>query len=375
MAASSPHGLWTNGLEPAALRRFLRTRGWQECSAWQGRAYRFTRQIEGRELELEIPASSQLADNTRRVHEALEVLALLDGSSVAELLASLANPSADIVRFRFTGERVSDGSIGLDDAIRLRAARRQLLLSVAHSVVEPLAHFPRLSRAEPSVFIASCRELVPERGSYVSAVSIPVSPAVGGLDLEAPFPRRVTELLARAVSLTASLVATGDDGELLSHAQDGVSSNFLAALADLAPPDALGSLDIEFAWAATRPAPTELARRVRLAAPLFAPLGEAARVLRETTPAQGCELEGYIARLERSNEAANAPGQVVLVTSLDERPGPAKVHVELGPEAYARAASAHLNAARVRITGTLEQQDRRFVLRAPGGLAVVHEAT
>jgi hypothetical protein len=207
----------------------------------------------------------------------------------------------------------------------------------------------------------------------VSSVIVPVSPAVGQGELEAPFARRVTGLLARALSITMDALERGDDSALLDNAEAGLSSNFLTALADLAPPGGRGALEVAFSWSFTRPVPDVPRGPVRFVETLFAPLAEAARVLRETTVVSGYEIEGYIARLERVTEDINEPGTVVLATTLEDRPGTSKVHVTLSPDVYQAAVEAHATGARVRVTGSLTRRGRKLILENPGGFVTLPE--
>ncbi len=357
-------------LEPVVFRRFLRARGWQEHSSDNHARWLFTRSLAVGPVEVEIPTDSRLADYQRRIAEAVEILAIVENTSPAELVASLSSGNTDIIHFRFASEAFADGNIPLEDALQLRLSRKNLLLAAAHSVVEPLPHFARLSRAEPTAFLASCREAPARTGSYVSSVLIPVSPTIGQMSLDAPFSRRVTELLARALRLAADTLTRGDDDALLNHVAAGLSANFLSALANLAPPGGRGVLDIDFSWSPARPPPDLPSTHIRFADAVFPALGEAARVLRETEPMTGYELEGYVIRLERMTDASDQPGQVVIAAAIEDRPGTSKVHVVLPPAMYQQAIDAHASGAIVRVSGTLGRQGRRFVLENPGGLTV-----
>lgn len=359
-------------LEPSAFKRFVRSRGWQQAPSATDRSTRFTRETPGGLAEIEIPNDSRFADYQKRVRESLEILVLVEQSSPGDLVVTLAQPNADILTFRFADVLFEDGTVPIDDALRIRQARRQLLLSAAHSVVEPLPHYPRLSRHDPVELLASCRELPPRRGSYVTSVLIPVSPAVGQIEIQ-PFARRVTELLAKALCRAEQVLEEGDDDALLREPRTGFSSNFLTALANLAPPGRRGTLEVDFAWAPGRPRPEVPRDRVRLGQTVFSPLEEAARVLRETSEVAGYELEGYIARLERQPDDVHQPGTVLLATRIEDRPGTTKVHITLDPETYQQAVEAHSSASLVRVTGTLTRAGRKLVLQNAGGFTVLVE--
>src|SRR5690606_14187905 len=102
-----------------------------------------------------------------------------------------------------------------------------------------------------------------------SSVQVPVEPALAE-DSPAPYARKVTEMLARGLSLVAS--ALGKDGEdrLLHGAEHGVSSNFLAALAQLRPITEVGSLELDLTWSRTRPPPRSVWQTIRFGAESFA---------------------------------------------------------------------------------------------------------
>jgi len=359
-------------LPPAALRHHLASTGWHDVATSEATSYwRYVIDTPRGQVSIDVPKSMEFVDYARRVVELIEILSLVEQRSARSIVFELGQPEADILSFRYKGVETNDGTISIDDGIRIREERRRLLLSMAHSVIEPLPHHPRLSRAEPLEFLASCRELPPKIGSFLAPVLVPVSPEVGdAATLEDPFSRRVTKLLASALHTTAEALNAGEDGRLLHGAELGLSSNFLAALSGLRPPGR-GTLEIGFSWAARRRAPSLPFRAVSFDHRVFEPLREIARVLRESSPSPGTVIEGYVASFDREATDPTRPGEVVLIATMEDRPGTPKVHMELSPEAYAQAILAHQTARRVRVTGTLIREGRRYVLRDPGGFGVV----
>lgn len=361
-------------LLPSALRHHLAATGWRDVTTNEGSSYwRYALEMPQGVVEIEVPRNPGFVDYARRVVELVENLALVEKRSARSIVFELGQPEADIVSFRFEGAETNDGTISLDDGIRIREERRRLLLATAHSVIEPLPHHPRLARTEPLEFLASCRELPPKVGSYLSPVLVPVSPEVGDATLEDPFSRRVTRMLASALHATANALNAGEDRRLLEGAELGLSSNFLSALSGLRPPGR-GTLEIGFAWAARRKPPGFPFRALSFDHRVFDPLREIARVLRETSPSPGAVLEGFVASFDREATDPTQPGEVVLIVDLEDRPGTRMVHMKLSPEAYAQAIAAHQAARRVRVTGTLTREGRRYVLRDPGGFGVVSNA-
>lgn len=359
-------------LPPSAYRRYLSARGWREGKAGSDRFWRYQTTVGAAEVSVDVPRHPELPDYGRRVAELLEVLAAADRRSPRALLFDLGQPDADVIGFRFAGADTESGTISIADSGRIRDAQRRLLLSTAHSTLEPRAHHPRLSRSEAVAFVESCREAPSHPGSFISPILVPVSPALGDAPVDDPFPRRVTLLLATALNRTAEALSAGEDERLLDGADDGLSANFLGALAELRPPGGQGFTEIALSWAARRPAPS-IPAKVRLDHQLFAPLGEAARVLKATSPSPGTEIEGYVHTFERKATDPSQPGEIALLATLDDHPHTVKVHITLDPQAYARAMELHREAKRVRVTGTLAKEGRRHVLRSPGDLVVVRD--
>jgi hypothetical protein len=357
-------------LEPSLFRRYLRTRGWTEHGATDARAHLYTQGFRGGHVEVEIPAHTRFADYARRIAEALEIIAAFESKEPADVLASIQRPESDVVRFTIEGHDTAMGTIGIDDAIRLREGRKKMLLAIAHSVIEPLPHFARLSRTGPLEFVASCREAPTAIGSYVSEVLVPVSPSIGDIELDDPFSRQVTARMARALVRTQQALDSGHDESLLHGAAEGLSSNFLGALGSLRPSS--GVLEIGIEWAGGRRAPGECPV-ARFAPHVFGALEEAARVLRESGDNPGYELVGFIAKLQRDEHDPTAPGEVAVAASLEDRPGTSKVWLALPAEVYDRALEAHRRASRVRVVGTLAKRGRRLVLEHPEGFTELPE--
>jgi len=356
-------------LPPSNYRRYLVGSGWT-LSAEKKRSWVYACDHPQGHVTVEVPRTGDYVDYERRVVEVLEVISLVEQRSSASILFDLGHPAADKVAFGIISPETEQGTISINDSCRIRDAQRRLFLAAAHSVIEPLVHHPRLSRAEAVAFVDSCREAPAQKGSYIAPVLVPVTPAVGQLPLDDPFPRRVTRLLAGALTEVASAVASGEDQRLLEGSHKGLSSNLLDALSCLGPPGS-GVLDVSFSWAPGRRAPLGRSR-VRFDHRLFAPMAEAARVLKETSPAPGTTIEGYVASFDRMAQDASQPGEIALLTSLEDRPGPIKVYVQLPPEIYQQQAwEAHRGATRVRITGTLVKQGRRYVLQRPGDLVTL----
>lgn len=356
-------------LQPGVFRTYLNRRGWTEGE--RPRSFLFHKSYGEGKAEVEIPRDSDFVDYQRRIAQAVDVMVIVEDTEPLELLRVLENPSFDVLRFRYTGQTVDDGTIPLEDALRIRQARKQLLLSAAHSVVEPLPHFSRLSRAEPMAFLNSCREAPSRPGSFISEVLVPVEPEVGKLDLEDPFARRTTELLARALQSASSSLERGHSEELLKGARNGLSSNFLKALSEMEPPGERGTLEIGFRWSPERDQPKLESHSISFSTGVFSTVRGAARALRQNAQVTGYEIEGFVTRLRRTGEDTSQPGEIVIAASIEEEPRTSKVHLTLEPDAYQLAVDAHSQASRVAVTGTLVRNRRKLTLKEPSGFRIL----
>ncbi|MFV8755662.1 hypothetical protein ACNOYE_34355 [Nannocystaceae bacterium ST9] len=366
---------WLNeaaALEPTTYVHYLRTRGWRQVDLEPRFPFtRFEFVVDGKTAQVDVPAKSDLGDYRRRVREVVDVLLAVERVTWPELFVRLCNPSVDEFRVRLVGGDLAGGRIGLEDAIRLRVARKQLLLAAAHSVEDPRARFPRLGFAKPTEFLERCHELPVVPGSWISSVQIPVEPAIGS-DASVPYARKVTEMLARGLTTVATALGRGGEDQLLHASEHGVSSNFLAALAQLHPITEVGSLEVDMTWARTRPPPSVAWQTLRFGAESFAVFESAANWLREHTPIEDVGLEGHVLSLKRddrgagSSEAAGA--EIVVLAELEDHERPVKVHVHVPAEDHGVALRAYSHGGRVRVRGTLIRERRTWRLKRPGPL-------
>ncbi len=361
-----------DAVRPSDVQQYLRHRGWSSRGEPREDVVEYVQTLNDTVLKVRVLLDTSFSDYGLRTAELIDVLARFEGRPFLEILNELLVPPGDRLRFRVFSESTRSGSIGLDDSIRLRLATRQLFLASAHSVLKPQRHFARLSQALALELLRECRETQTERGSYVASLLVPVAPPIGGPALEEPYARRVTVKLMGALVEAARSVEAGEPGTLLDRAQEGVSSNFLTALAELRPSGERSFVEIDMSWSRARSSPGLPRSRVRFEQGVFGMFMEAARALRETTPVPGLEVEGFVVRLERPEKGVEQPGEVILATQLEDY-GSAKVHVRLVGAAYTAATNAHRDGLRVRVFGTLTKTGRRFELRDPSGFELLAE--
>jgi len=351
-------------VRPEDARQYLLSSGWRVTGPHYRGSLTFARPApKGGTATAQLPLDPAFADYTRRMAELVEVVAVFEERGALAVVSDLLMPPSDVLHCRIHSDVVQSGFIPLEDSIRMRQAQRQLLLACAHSELEPKSHFARLSQTEAVDLVRSCREGPAARGSYMTTLMVPVDPAVGQPSID-PYARRVTRKLVEALEATSALVETHDTEGLLSRVEQGVSANFLSALAELRPPGVKAFVELGVTWSRARPAPPGKRTKVRLSEGVFGILSEAGRALRDKTPATGVEVEGFVVRLA-GDKGAKGPGLVVVAGQLPDRPGTSMVHIELEKPEYGAAIDAHKHGLRVKVIGTLKAEMRTLRLLKP----------
>jgi len=147
-----------------------------------------------------------------------------------------------------------------------------------------------LSQGKAVDLVNACCERQSERGSYVASILVPVMPPVGQLSLDEEFGRRTTKTLFTALQRAER--AAGNPDLLMGAEGKGVSANLLEALAEIEPEGQRSAIEVSVNW--LRGAPDrDFDRVVRLPQGAFRNFRSVAKALREMTPLQNTELEGY----------------------------------------------------------------------------------
>lgn len=335
----------------------------------------------GREYEILLPLTREVRDFVPRMAEALRTLEAAEARPQRAILDDLVSTPADVVRVRSHYADTTDGTIPLEEGVKLIERARDMLFAAACAAVEPKLYFPTRRPGAAVEYMGRVRMGQTERGSYVVTLISRVPPALeptgagqARLDVEDPFERRVTRTLAGAMSALRGAAlesaATGDLKPFESAVPKGVSANLCEAIAGMVEPGgAPGDLEISLTWSRLRPMETAEASRITLTADAIPVVGEAGRVLRETAPREDYELVGPVVGLRR--EGSRGPGQVTIYGDVDG--DPRKVLVELDTPEYERAVRAHEHFRFVRCTGHLVKRGNLFELREPRQFAVVEE--
>ena len=373
-------------LGPAEVALYLKTHEWKlsreignKGAVWQ------KNQGTPHAPELLLPLRHDLDDYAERMAEVLQTLEIDEGRSQLDVLRDITDSTADIVRIRLQGPVFENGSVPIDQAAHAVDQAREMMLAAACSTVQPRQVFRTRKPVQATEYLHHVRLGQTERGSYVLNLRSSVPPRFGGpSDLveappsvnerDEPFERRVTLMLARALGVTrsalASIAVTGDITPFQAAATQGVSANLCAALAGLNVGGNAQAVEINLRWSPMRPLPprTEQAR-FRLSADMLTTLAEVARELRERVAYEDFELNGIVTALHR--DQGEGKGHITVTGLVDG--SLRKTLLDLESVDYKSALYAHSQQLSVACEGELEREGRSYRLLNPRKFVVVAE--
>lgn len=309
-----------------------------------------------------IPIDTSLDDYDQAVAETIRKFADYEHRPANAVLDDLLQPPADILKFREISSDAETGNLPFEHAVRMINGIRRLLLSVAHSVLDPKPYHPRLSLSEAEEFVNRCRLGQTERGSFVLSVACPLEsrlslPGVANK----PFARRTTNLLMRSLDALARLDSSQPADELLDRSRNpGISANLLESILQLRPEGDRATLTVSATWSRTFPQESrQPVGSVQLAQDVFQRAEAIAQCLRTPPVPVPSLYPALVTALRGQPNLANPlPSGEVDFTVLEPEEGELSARGNLNSDDYAVAAAAHLATDLVVFKGTLRRLPR-----------------
>jgi hypothetical protein len=345
---------------------YLRQTGWQHArlsDAWG----LFRRDVQGEQVELDVPQRMAAGDYPRAVQDLLANLEIVERRPAAEILRDVLAATVDVVRLGLKGQATENGRVSMDADVRIRETTRELVLSAACAALVPKPVYGNRKHERAMKHLGVARFGADEVGSYVVTVEtpIPLRLQTGPMpedDREPPYERRVGLIMARATAAAHAAAqesaASGSLDPFTRRVGDGVSANLCDAIATLLEAASAQSLAVRFSFAGARPAPPEIPRTTEIRAEATPILRVAATELRARSPWTDFEIEGPVFQLESGDPATG--GIAIVLANIDGRHR--KVRIQLEPSNYQEAYRAHGERRLVRCFGELIHEGRSFVL-------------
>lgn len=337
-------------VQPSQVTDWLRGAGFERAavSSRSARHFAFFRRcaLNGTPaLEIGVPLEPSFADYKRRLLEMLAVLADVMHRSPESLLREVVVADQDVVRLRAIGPSLAEGRVSVSAGARLVDSTRELLLAAACSAVHPKPAFQGRRYEEARGFLDRIKLAPPESGSFVIYAMTPVGRAAcetdGTMGVAVPFARRATTMLGTALNRAAeaaqaAAIDSSYDG-LLDSAEQGVSANLCAAIADFVDGEVVTELEASVRWAGSRPLPGIGVVQRTFTRESAEVLREAAARIRAVAPREDFTAIGSVIRLESHD--AEEGGTAYLAAQVDGKPR--SVRVVMGAEDYRLATRSH----------------------------------
>jgi hypothetical protein len=191
-----------------------------------------------------------------------------------------------------------------------------------------------------------------------------------------PFERRVIQRLAAGVMAVCNAVDSHDIAPLIKTEPIAFSANMFEQFADIVEETSHGGLTFAFSFS---PEWTVLpdfkrTREFTVAQPHVELSRAAAKTLRTQPVPHSEQLFGRVIRLQNQSDptdlfAETSEGEVVILWA-SENLGDIQVRLRLRPNDYLLAVEAHRNGRPVRVSGSLQQQGRRWILFSPTNFSI-----
>ncbi len=346
-------------ISPAGLSAYARNLGWSQ----QGH-YRKHSNIYCSDTlpEIIVPSTKQLGDYASTVAALIQIFAEVTERDELIVYRSLVTADCDVIRIRVAeGE---DGSLRLDDGVKLVSGAHDMVLSAACSLGISRSVYRSGAHQEAKELVRQIRLGQTDQGSFTLNLLTPtLPPPFPSLfddpdDNNAPLARKTTKRLLEglcALQQGTEQAASGQDENFAETVKFGVSANLCEALVKIVEP--FPKLDISVLWALTRPA--KIADEVVcFTNEEAAILKQAAQSLRDQAPRPDVSLTGYVRLLKRGEQETD--GTISLWAEIDGKMQ--SVATVLDKSDYEHALKAHSDQVPVILQGDLERVGQRWRL-------------
>jgi len=361
-----------SSLSLLSLRTYLKSRQWNNEGDWGNRATLFRKTHENREWEILCPFRDTFADFAETMGEAISVLATVENRSQLDVFHDLERTGSDVIHVR-SPNGMAEKALSLRQNTEMLDAAYSLLASAARAAEKPSAAYRGRTSSNVTDYLDNVLPLPGYHEGYDLTLHSPVPAGFGtqtdfGDAYTAPFPRRATKQLSKALHYTSRAITESVSGDTLEPfsqvVKEGVSANLCESVATLAENGR--GIEIALFWAGVRPSnvPDTDYKFSENSAGI---LSEAADFLRRNDPSFDEHLIAQVVKLEK--EPNNFDGQAVLLTVRDERL--VRIQVEFEQPVYDLVIQAFRNQEFVSLDGDILPTSNGYELRRPRNLTFI----
>ncbi len=323
----------------------------------------YQKTVNERFYQINIPCDKSFYDYAIAMRKVVSILALTEKKSEEQIILELLNPLSDILRFRDISDSVENGSILLEDGIRLFENAKRLVLSAAQDVVNYKRTYKGRISDQVQKFVDQCRYGQTEIGSYVVSIVCPFANlssdgeykqlSIFSEETEAAnsMTRQTTKKIFDSISeIKNTLDAGGDLCSLIEDESKKISVSFVESLMNLNLSKPNDSIEISAKWAPTIYENKPQVDMISISHDYYDPMKCLVDKYKKEEELNDVVFEGKISELEANTKIEDRKqGQATLVyisgTSLKT------IKLSMDKENYDIAIIAHKEGKTIRAVG------------------------
>lgn len=364
----------TEKINPLAFVKYLTSTGWTVFPTKKDyiKIFQF-KSVSDDFYQVIIPMDRTLSDYKSAMFSAIEKVSIAEKQSTEQLMLYLLNPNTDILKIRLVKNNTENGSITIDDGIRIYENAKKLLVATAQDIINPKRY--HLGRIDDTVskFIDNCKFGQTEIGSYVVSIVCPFAEIdekksfreLGIFSEETEcahsLTRQVTNRLMTNIASIKNTIDRGDYDKLTAQSGNSIiSANFFEALIGLNLNSEGTNLEFIAQWSPSVKMNRTDHSRIKLSYDYYQPISNTISKLKETTK-QSVKIVGRIKKLESSPDLETRTSGKITVLYLDDNNKKKTTTINLSREDYQNAIRAHIEGNYVEITGVFSNQKNNIL--------------
>lgn len=355
---------------PEQLRAYLLQTGWISDSKIGEIATVWHRDSESEfEYEVLLPERVELRDYKDRIADAILSISAFEKRAELKILKDIANYFSDTISIRVVHNDVENGTIPLEDGVKLFEKAKDLLSSAAMSTISKKRYFFGSRPSEASNFLSKVRLGQTEIGSYVVNVVVPLDTQnINDLIDSKSFSRHVTTTLGKGLSSLKSLTESPKSDSKIFEAlvSNGVSANMCDALVGLSGEQRNRGFDIGISFSASEDIEISSVISYSFSSNDVPAIEKVSEYLKENYVIDNATISGPVKKLDRPNSEDD--GTVTIEAFVGDRDR--SVSFELSSNEYHEAILAHDQKLVVEISGDIHIGPRSARMLNPNGFRV-----
>ncbi len=369
-------------IAPTDLRDFLKSKGWLLVDEAIKDGLYVLNNPQYTHRQLAFPIDNSTPDYLDSVETVIHKLVDLENSSFRELMVALSEMKDDAIGYRIVDQRNESAYIPLNYAVEAIKGAKDILLSAAHSVLEPQAYHPKMNRKPAAQLLENSRFRHTETGSFVINVSTPVK----AMDLQAdmfentPFVRQATLVINQSVSQLVEAIQADKMEQLIDKVKGDskpiLSSNFCKALLNFNDANDKADLFLNFKWASIINKPLNTKNSIKIQSDYYSRIEDIRKELKTQEKDKKDIFIGTVEVLAGDLDSSEQrTGDVIL--DLYQQDGESiRARVNLKAEWHSLAIKAYENAGHyIQIKGTLQAGNQPRIIKDVTSFSIIEDKT